>query len=120
MKSKSTTVILSLLLGGIGVHRFYLGETWTGLFYLLFSWTFIPLFLSIIDFLCFLFMSDQTFNRKYNFTNIKIGYYTEYELDNNYEGESKNISSEIEKLHLLKEKGILSETEFQQAKNKIL
>ncbi|MVZ60918.1 NINE protein [Sphingobacterium humi] len=120
MKSRSTAVILALLLGGIGIHRFYLGETWIGLFYLLFCWTFIPLFFSIIDFFCFLFMSDLNFNRRYNFTRIKVGYYSEAELDNNYEDNSKVLSSEIEKLHQLKEKGILSESEFQKAKSKLL
>jgi TM2 domain-containing membrane protein YozV len=42
MKDKTTAAILSLLLGGLGVHKFYLGKGVWGLLYLVFCWTFIP------------------------------------------------------------------------------
>ncbi|HEX2573335.1 MAG TPA: TM2 domain-containing protein, partial [Polyangia bacterium] len=42
MKDKNTAAILAFTLGGIGVHRFYLGQTGMGIVYLLFCWTFIP------------------------------------------------------------------------------
>jgi hypothetical protein len=35
-------IILALLLGGIGVHKFYLDKPGAGIFYLLLCWTFIP------------------------------------------------------------------------------
>lgn len=66
MKSKSTTVILAFFLGGLGIHRFYLGQTGLGIAYLLFSWTLIPGLIAFIDFIGFLCMSDEKFNRKYN------------------------------------------------------
>lgn len=120
MKDKAVATILALLLGGIGVHRFYLGETWTGLFYLLFCWTFIPLFFALIDFFCFLFMSNENFDRRYNMGKINVGYYSEKELDNNYQDDTSKISDEIARLHQMKQQGILTEEEFQKAKNRLL
>jgi TM2 domain-containing membrane protein YozV len=66
MKSKFTTAMLALFLGGLGIHRFYLGQNIMGLFYLLFCWTFIPLLIATIDFFVFIFMSSEQFNYKYN------------------------------------------------------
>ena len=68
MKSKSTTVLLAFFLGGIGMHHFYLGQTKRGLLYLLFCLTFIPALFALFDFFRFLFMSDDTFNSRYNNT----------------------------------------------------
>jgi TM2 domain-containing membrane protein YozV len=66
MKSKKTASFLAFFLGGIGIHRFYLGQTAKGIFSLIFFWTYIPLFISIIDFIIFLTMSEEKFNLKYN------------------------------------------------------
>ncbi len=67
MKSKVTAALLALFLGGLGIHRFYLGQTMTGLLYLVFCWTFIPYLIALIDFFVFIFMSEDRFNFKYNF-----------------------------------------------------
>lgn len=124
MKSKGVTSVLALLFGGLGVHRFYLNEPWIGLFYLLFCWTFIPVFLGIIDFFCFIFMSEETFNSKYNNTaTIKTVRYTERDMNlgrNTYTSETSSITEEIEKLHNLKERGFITEQEFIEAKAKLL
>ncbi|WP_370896732.1 TM2 domain-containing protein [Chryseobacterium gossypii] len=66
MKSKFTTAMLALFLGGLGIHRFYLGQNITGIFYLLFCWTLIPSLIALIDFFIFIFMSEDSFNYKYN------------------------------------------------------
>ncbi|HEX7870992.1 MAG TPA: TM2 domain-containing protein, partial [Chryseobacterium sp.] len=66
LKDKNLAAILAFFLGGLGIHRFYLGQTLFGVLYLVFCWTFIPLCLSIIDFFAFIFMSQNTFNSKYN------------------------------------------------------
>lgn len=63
-KSKYTAALLALLLGGIGAHRFYLGNWVVGLLYLCFSWTFIPLFLGVIEGLAFLFISQAQFEKE--------------------------------------------------------
>jgi TM2 domain-containing membrane protein YozV len=35
-------MLLTFFLGGIGAHKFYLGDNKKGIIYLLFCWTFIP------------------------------------------------------------------------------
>ncbi|WP_344833002.1 TM2 domain-containing protein [Chryseobacterium ginsenosidimutans] len=71
MRSKFTTALLAFFLGGLGIHRFYLGQNKLGLLYLLFCWTFIPALISLIDFFIFIFMSEDNFNYKYN---LKTGF----------------------------------------------
>ena len=66
MKTKTTSAIFAFFFGGIGVHRFYLGQVGLGFLYLLFCWTFIPYFIAVIDGIIFLTMDDDSFNRKYN------------------------------------------------------
>ncbi len=66
MKSKFTTAMLALFLGGLGIHRFYLGQNVRGLFYLLFCWTLIPAVIACFDFFCFILMSEDHFNIHYN------------------------------------------------------
>lgn len=65
-KEKNTAAILSLFLGGLGIHRFYLGQTLMGMFYLIFCWTLVPAFIAFIDFFAFIFMSQNKFDLKYN------------------------------------------------------
>ncbi|MFA5050974.1 MAG: NINE protein [Patescibacteria group bacterium] len=65
-KSKTISVLLALFLGGLGAHKFYLGKTVAGIFYLLFSFTFIPAFLGVLDALLLGFMSDSEFDLTYN------------------------------------------------------
>lgn len=48
-KSVTTGVILALFLGGLGIHKFWLGSTGMGLLYLIFCWAFIPAIVAIID-----------------------------------------------------------------------
>ncbi|MDW8850479.1 TM2 domain-containing protein [Flavobacterium sp. MMLR14_040] len=66
MKSKTTAAILAFFLGGIGIHKFYLGQSIQGIFYILFCWTFIPAILAFFQFFGLIFMSDHSFNVKYN------------------------------------------------------
>jgi len=63
-KNKVTAGLLALFLGGLGIHRFYLGQWW-GIFYLLFCWTFIPSIVAFIEAIVFLVTDDATWNAKY-------------------------------------------------------
>ena len=48
-KDRGTAILLCLLLGGLGVQHFYLGNILQGLLYLLLCWTFIPVIVSLIE-----------------------------------------------------------------------
>jgi len=47
LKNKAVFIILALLFGNIGIHRFYLGNVGLGILYFLFCWTFIPAFIAL-------------------------------------------------------------------------
>lgn len=64
-KDKNTAGILALLLGGLGAHHFYLGNTVRGLLYLIFVWTFIPAIAGLIEGIMYLTKSEEEFQRKY-------------------------------------------------------
>ncbi len=64
-KSKLAAALFALLLGCLGIHKFYLGRIGWGIVYLLFCWTFIPAILGIIEGIILLVMSEADFNRKY-------------------------------------------------------
>lgn len=66
LKNKTTTALLAFFLGGLGIHRFYLGQNGMGILYLIFCWTFIPAFIAFLDFFIFIVMSEDRFNYKYN------------------------------------------------------
>lgn len=51
-RNPSTALILALFLGGLGAHRFYLRQWGWGAAYVLFCWTFVPVFVALVE--CFL------------------------------------------------------------------
>lgn len=53
--NKVAYCLLALFLGGLGVHKFYSGRIGLGIVYILFCWTFIPLFISLIECIIALF-----------------------------------------------------------------
>ena len=64
-KSRVTAAILAFFLGGLGIHKFYCGQTGWGILYLLFCWTFVPAIVALIEGIIYLTMTDEAFNAKY-------------------------------------------------------
>ena len=64
-KSRVTAILLAFFLGSIGIHHFYLGNSGYGILSLIFCWTFIPAIFAFINFIQYLFMSDERFNEKF-------------------------------------------------------
>lgn len=64
-KSRNVAILLAFFLGGLGAHKFYLGQPGRGILYALFCWTFIPALLALISFFRMIFMSDEDFSERY-------------------------------------------------------
>lgn len=64
VKSKVAAGLLAIFLGGIGVHKFYLGRIVWGFVYLIFCWTFIPGVIGFIEGVYYLAMDENKFNEK--------------------------------------------------------
>ena len=63
-KNKTVAALLALFLGGLGIHRFYLGQ-FRGLLYILFLATGIPVIVAFIEAIVFLMTSKETWEKKY-------------------------------------------------------
>jgi TM2 domain-containing membrane protein YozV len=63
-KDKIAAGLLAVFLGGIGVHKFYLGKIGQGILYLLFSWTFVPSIVALIEGIIYLTTSDKGWLQK--------------------------------------------------------
>ena len=81
-KNKILAGVLAILFGGLGVHKFYLGKYGLGVLYALFPFfstlialatdseaifmlSFLPSFVSFIEGLMYIFMSNEDFQKKY-------------------------------------------------------
>jgi TM2 domain-containing membrane protein YozV len=68
-RNKYVAAILAFLLGPLGIHRFYLGRTGSGLVMLILTCTVAGLFLTVpwafIDMIRYLVMSDREFAARY-------------------------------------------------------
>lgn len=65
MKKRTTAIILCLLLGVIGAHRFYVGEMGKGILYIITLGGFFGL-IPLIDLIIWILGSDESFDKKYN------------------------------------------------------
>lgn len=66
IKSRGLAIVLAIILGSIGAHRFYLGQIKLGVLYLLLSWTGLSLIVSWIDAIMLILMNESEFQLKYN------------------------------------------------------
>jgi TM2 domain-containing membrane protein YozV len=64
-KSKLAASLIAIFLGGLGIHKFYLGDTMMGVVYLLFFWTLIPAIIGLIEGIIWLTQSNDVWLAKY-------------------------------------------------------
>lgn len=66
MKKYWNAIVLAIIGGFIGLHKFYLGRKGAGIIYAVFFWTGIPAIISFIEAAVMLFKSESDFNAIYN------------------------------------------------------
>jgi TM2 domain-containing membrane protein YozV len=64
-KNRPLAIVLALLLGSFGIHRFYVGPISWGIAYLIFFWTGIPGILAWLEAIYWLTRSDVEWAQKY-------------------------------------------------------
>jgi len=79
-KSKKIASVLAFpFLGGLGVHKFYLGQIGQGIVYLLFCFLVIPSIIALFEFISYLSMSIDKFDSKFN---PQYSYYKQFKITN--------------------------------------
>ena len=81
MKKRGIAILLAFVLGGFGVHKFYLREPGAGVFYVILQIMGLRLFgfgistiLGWVDAVRMLSMGERAFDRKYNWDHMRKGY----------------------------------------------
>ena len=64
MKNKMVAGILGILVGGFGIHKFYMKNIMPGVVYLLLCWTGIPSILGLIEGIIYLMDTDEQFQAR--------------------------------------------------------
>ena len=63
-KNKLIAALLAIFLGGLGIHKFYMGQTGKGILFLLLCWTGIPEVLGLIQGIVYLCDSEERFAQR--------------------------------------------------------
>jgi TM2 domain-containing membrane protein YozV len=66
--NKTTAGILGILLGSLGIHKFYLGSWGWGIVFILLSCTGLPSICGLVEGIIYLTTNENDFNAKYNLT----------------------------------------------------
>ena len=69
-RKKIVAVLLAFFFGGVGAHKFYLGDAMTGALYLVTCFTFIPMLVSFFEAIHIAQMSQVNFNLTHNLESV--------------------------------------------------
>jgi TM2 domain-containing membrane protein YozV len=117
-KRKSRSVAAVLAFSGTltisGLHKFYLGQPFWGVLYVLLSWTPIPKVASAIEGVWYLAQDEEAFDRNFN-------------LGKSATRSSQKVSNHVgvmaeamRELDALRQDGLISEYEFEQKRRQLL
>ena len=98
MKNKTTAWLLAIFLWGLGVHKFYLGESGQGFFYLIFCWTFIPAIFGLFEGISYFSHDQERWDSKYNDGKDVSG---------------RDYYDQLLKFEQLREKGLIDQKEYE-------
>ncbi|MBD2447614.1 NINE protein [Nostoc sp. FACHB-152] len=108
MKTKTTAILLCFFGGGIGIHKFYLGQNVAGILYLLFCWTLIPAIIAFVELFILICMKDEDFDTKFNQGRSSTG------------GSVKDTTSALADLKNLYDSGVITAEEYEEKRQKLL
>jgi TM2 domain-containing membrane protein YozV len=116
-KNRKAAAILALI--GIvtpisGFHKFYLGQPFWGLLYLLLSWTPIPKVASAIEGVWYLIQDPDEFDRNFNLNSESVKRVPSAPIEVNA------IADALRQLEGLRQDGLISEYEFEQKRRQLL
>lgn len=117
-KRKSRSIAAVLAFSGTltisGLHKFYLGQPFWGVLYVLLSWTPIPKVASAIEGVWYLAQDEEAFDRNFN-------------LGKSATRSSQKVSNQVgamaeamRELDALRQDGLISEYEFEQKRRQLL
>lgn len=66
VKNKMVAGLLGIFLGGLGIHKFYMGKIGMGILYLVFCWTYIPAIVGFVEGIIYLCSNDENFQLKHH------------------------------------------------------
>jgi TM2 domain-containing membrane protein YozV len=69
-KSRLAATLFAFFLGGLGIHKFYLGAWGWGILYIVFFITGIPALVALVEGIIFCCTSQHAFDEKYNFRRV--------------------------------------------------
>jgi TM2 domain-containing membrane protein YozV len=125
LKNRKVAAILAFagtLMPIAGLHKFYLGQPWWGLLYVLLSWTPIPRVASAIEGFWYLSQDSDEFDRNFN---VELGIASFSPMIPNPPAavETTNVSAiadALRELDDLRQDGLISEYEFEQKRRQLL
>jgi TM2 domain-containing membrane protein YozV len=115
-KSRSVAAVLAFA-GTVtvsGLHKFYLGQPFWGVLYVLLSWTPIPKVASAIEGVWFLAQDEDAFNQNFNLgkSPVKASQVAGKEVS--------AVADALRELDSLRQDGLISEYEFEQKRRQLL
>jgi TM2 domain-containing membrane protein YozV len=120
MRNRTAAILICFFGGWAGIHKFYLGQNFQGILYLIFCWTFIPGIIAFFDFLGLCFMPDREFEVRFNYlanTHISGGYTPPVVPPAR---SSKDATATLYELKKLYEDGIITAEEYETKRRKML
>lgn len=108
-RERSTAVVLAFAGAPFGVHHWYLGRKMRGILSAIFCVTGIPALVSIYDGVRMLLDGQRSFDEQFNPEHVALARQAQ-----------ADVMAQIERLHALKEKGVLTEAEFRAQKAALL
>lgn len=109
-----------------GFHKFYMGQPWWGMLYILLSWTPIPRVASAIEGVWYLAQDPDEFNRNFNLENSFSPLWRQASPRSEtipveaFAEQVEDIADAVRQLDRLRQEGLLSEYEFEQKRRQLI